>query len=158
MALAQSVSLSGAGEKMHDELFHPTIGGRVTSGKRPWRPVSIAYPAWFGGPLTAAVLGVVNGRRLGLTAQRLTAIGAAGLFAFAVWVAMSPEAGDFFGVRWAGGIAGVLVWLVVLGLQRKPFRAFTLGRAEPARLVGPGFAALIGCGLLELGVIYGLAR
>ncbi|GAB1692462.1 hypothetical protein [Krasilnikovia sp. M28-CT-15] len=158
MALAQAVRLGGAGEKMHDELLRPTMGGRSASGREPWRPSSIGYPAFLGGPLTAAVLGIINGRRLGLDAERLVAIGLAGLFAFAVRVAMSPQATDFFEVRWFGGLAGVLVWLLVLAMQRKPFRAFLLGRAEPARLFGPGFAALTGCGLLELGVIYGLAR
>ncbi|MFI5938520.1 hypothetical protein [Actinoplanes sp. NPDC051494] len=140
---------------MHEQLFRPTMGGRPAPGRRPWRPTSIAYPAFFGGPLTAAVLGIVNGRRLGLPAERLVVIGAAGLFAFAVRVAAG---GEIFDVRRWGGIAGLLVWLLVLALQRKPFRAFLFGRAEPANLVWPGLAALVSCGLLELGVIYGLTR
>jgi len=143
---------------MQDELFRPTMGGRPATGRRPWRPSSMAYPSFIGGPLTAAVLGVVNGRRLALAPERLVAIGAAGLFGFAVQVAMSPRATDFWGLQRLGEIAGVLVWLLVRGWQRRPFRAFLLGRAEPARLTVPGLVTVAGCALLELGVIYQVAR
>jgi hypothetical protein len=158
MALVHAVRLGGTGEKMHDELLRPTIDGRAPSGARPWRPLAIAYPAYLAGPLTAAVLGAVNGHRLGPATTRLAAIGAAGLFAFGARVALSPPADDFVDVRQVGGVAGLLVWLVVLGLQGKPFRAYLRGRARPSSLVRPGLAAVLGCGLLELGVIYGLVR
>ena len=42
---------------MQDELFNPTIRARDTAGKPPWRPDSIFYPAFFGGPIAAATLG-----------------------------------------------------------------------------------------------------
>jgi len=141
-----------------DELFTPTIRERPVGGKAPWRPQSIIYPAFFGGPLAGATLGVLNGRRLGIAPAQQLIIGVAGLVGFA---ARATVAGLFDGnsvVRLAGNLAGVLVWLVVLAFQRRPFRAFDYADGEPASLVGPGFAAFIGCGLLEALFIYALVR
>jgi hypothetical protein len=146
------------GTRMPDELFSPTIRDRPVSGKPPWRPESILYPAFFGGPLAAATLGVLNGRRLGLDTGRLATIAVAGLAAFAGRIAVSAAVEGNSGIRLAGTVAGILVWLVVLGFQRRPFRAFTYRQGEPAGLVGPGFAAFLGGGLLEAIVIFGLVR
>ena len=131
---------------------------RRGSGPPPWRPESILYPAFFGGPLAGATLGVLNGRRLGLARIQLLAIAAAGVVAFGARLAVSAALEENRGIRFAGTIAGVLVWLVVIAVQRRPFRAFTFGSGEPAGLVGPGFAAAIGCGLLEAVIIFGLVR
>jgi hypothetical protein len=143
---------------MQDELFSPTIRDRPTPGKPPWRPESILYPAFFGGPLAAATLGVLNGRRLALPGVQLLAIAAAGLVAFVARVAVSAAIDGNSGVRFAGTVGGILVWLVVLALQRKPFRAYTYRGGDPASLVGPGFAAFLGCGLLEAILIFALVR
>jgi hypothetical protein len=143
---------------MPDELFSPTIREQPAPGKPPWRPESILYPAFFGGPLAAATLGVLNGRRLRLPGRDLVLIAVAGLAAFGARLAVSAAVEGNSGVRLAGTVAGVLVWLVVLALQRKPFRLYTYRGGEPASLVGPGFAAFIGCGLLEAGLILGLVR
>ncbi len=62
------------------------------------------------------------------------------------------------GARLGGAVGGILVWLLVLAFQRRPFRAHVYGGGEPARMIGPGFAAAIGCGLLEAIVILALAR
>jgi hypothetical protein len=115
---------------MQDELFRPTMGGRTASGGWPWRHLSIVYPAYLAGPLTAAVLGVVNGRRLGLTTRRLAVAAVAGLSALAGRMAFSPR---------AGALAGVLVWLLVLELPRTPFRAFL---RDPGRPTSPAVPAL----------------
>jgi hypothetical protein len=45
-----------------------------------------------------------------------------------------------------------------LAFQRKPFRAYTFRDAEPASLTGPGIAAAIGGGLLEIILILVLVR
>jgi hypothetical protein len=142
---------------MHDELFRPTVREQPTPGKPPWRPESIVYPAFFGGPLAGALLGVLNGRRLGLAGWQLAVIGAAGLAGFGGRLALSAAVEGSSAVRLAGNVAGALVWLVVLAFQRRPFRAFTLRGTEPASLVGPGWAALLAGGALELIVIIGLA-
>ncbi len=143
---------------MPDELFTPTIRERPVGGKAPWRPQSIFYPAFFGGPLAAATLGVLNGRRLGLPVGQLLTIGAAGLAAIAGRIAVAALLDEKSSIRLTGTIAGVLVWLVVLAFQRGPFRAFAYGDGEPAGLTGAGFAAFLGCGLLEAIVIFALVR
>jgi len=138
---------------MQDDLFTPTIRERPASGRPPWRPDSIMYPAFFGGPLAATALGLMNGRRLGLTAGPLTVIALAGAAAFAARLAITAAFDGRSGIRFIGAVAGVLVWLVVLGFQRRPFRAFTLGDREPASLIGPGFAALLVGALVEAAAV-----
>jgi hypothetical protein len=143
---------------MRDDLFSPTIRDRPAPGRPPWRPESILYPAFFGGPLAAATLGVLNGRRLALPSGQLLAVAAAGLACSGARFALSAAIDGNAGVRVAGSAAGILVWVAVLALQRRPFRAYTFRGGEPANLVGPGFAAVLACGLLEAALIVGLAR
>jgi hypothetical protein len=143
---------------MQDELFRPTIQQRSAPDEPPWRPESIMYPAMFGGPLAATTLGVLNGRRLGLSGRQLLAIGAAGLVAFGARLAIGAATDGVSVVRVAGMLTGALVWLVVLSFQRAPFRAYSYGGGEPASLVAPGFAAVICCGVPESLLILGLVR
>lgn len=143
---------------MHDELFSPTIRDQPRPGRAPWRPESIVYPAFFGGPLAGALLGVLNGRRLALPTGQLVAIAGAGLVGFAARLAVGALADDNSGVRLSGTICGLLVWLAVLALQRRPFRLATLRGATPASLIRPGLAAALGCGLLEALLILVLVR
>lgn len=142
---------------MRDELFKPTIRGRGNAGPPPWRPDSIFYPAFFGGPIAAATLGLLNGRRLGLARGPLLAIAAAGVACFAVRVAVSTVIDDS-SLRLAGSVTGLLVALVVAAVERKPFRAFAYRGGKPASLVGPGILAVLGCGLLEAVLIIGVLR
>jgi hypothetical protein len=142
---------------MADDLFRPTIRERPVSGKRPWRPESIFYPAFFGGPLAAATLGLLNGRRLRIPGAHLALIAVAGLVAFGVRVGLSLWLAEGnSGVRLAGSVTGALAWLAVLSTERRPFRAYTYADGEPAGLVGPGFAAVIGLGLTEAIIIFAL--
>lgn len=143
---------------MHDELFSPTIRDRPPPGKPPWRPESIVYPAFFGGPIAGAVLGVLNGRRLALPTGQLLAVAGAGLAGFAARLAVGAFADGDSGVRLSGTVAGLLVWLAVLALQRRPFRLAVLRGVDPANLIGPGLAAAVGCGLLEAALILVLVR
>ena len=147
------------GDPMRDDLFQPTIRDEQSgSGEPPWRPESILYPAFYGGPLAGATLGVLNGARLGLPRPRLLVIAAAGLAAFAGRAAVTVALSGGSGLRLVGSVAGVLVWLVVLAFQRKPFRAYTFRDVEPDSLVGPGIAAAVGCGLLEIVLLVVLVR
>lgn len=143
---------------MQDELFSPTIEEQPAPGKPPWRPESILYPGFFGGPLAAATLGVLNGGRLALPRPQLFAIAAAGVAGFGGRLAIAAAVDGNAPVRFGAMIAGILVSLVVLAFQRKPFRAYTYRGGEPASLVGPGFAAAIGLGLLEAVLILVLVR
>ena len=143
---------------MQDDLFRPTIREQPTPGKPPWRPESIVYPAFFGGPLAAATLGLLNGHRLALPTGQLLAIAGAGVAGFAARVTVGALTDGNSTVRLAGTVCGLLVWLVVLSLQRRPFRVAILRGREPARLIGPGFAAAIVCGLLEALLLAVLVR
>ncbi|MFI5896279.1 hypothetical protein ACIA5D_39885 [Actinoplanes sp. NPDC051513] len=143
---------------MQDELFSPTIRERDNSARPPWRPDSIFYPAFFGGPIAAAVLGLLNARRLGLTRGTLLAIAAAGAIGFATRVVLSATIDGNSALRLLGSVTGVLVALVVAAVERRPFRAYVFRGGDPASLVGPGLLAAIGCGLLEAVLIIGLVR
>ena len=57
----------------------PTIHERPDRRRTPWRPQSILYPAFFGGALAAATLGMINSYRLRLPAMNMVVIGVAGL-------------------------------------------------------------------------------
>jgi hypothetical protein len=143
---------------MHDDLFRPTIREQPPPGKPPWRPESIVYPAFFGGPLAAATLGLLNGHRLALPAGQLAAIAGAGVAGVAARVTVGAFTEGNSPVRLAGTVCGLLVWLVVLSLQRRPFRVASLRGHGPARLIGPGFLAAIVCGLFEALLIVVLVR
>ena len=143
---------------MQDDLFRPTIQERPLPGRPPWRPESIFYPAFFGGPLAAATLGVLNGRRLGLRAGPLLAIAAAGLAAFVTRIVVTSLIDGNSGARLTGTLTGIAVWLVVLGFQRRPFRAIAYGGTEPSSLFRAGFAAAIGLGFLEAFILLVLVR
>jgi hypothetical protein len=139
---------------MQDDLFRPTITARPAPARPPWRPQSIVYPAFFGGPLAAGVLGVLNGRRLALPSWQLFVIGAVALAGVGGRVAISAAVG----LRFAGTVSGLVVWLVLLAFQRRPFRVVLLGGAEPASLVGPGLAAAIGGSLAEVALTLAVLR
>jgi hypothetical protein len=143
---------------MTDDLFRPTVREFPVSGKRPWRPESIFYAAFFGGPLTAGLLGVVNGRRLGLPTPRVLLIALAGVAGFGLWIvaALLTDANNV--VRLFGSITGSLAWLVVIAFQRGPFRAYAYGDGEPAKLLVPGLLAAIGLVLAQVIVIFMVAR
>jgi hypothetical protein len=141
-----------------DELFRPTIEARPAPVGRPWRPASIVYPAFFGGPLAAVVLGLLNGRRLALGRTALLGIAAAGAAGVAGRLMLTAVVHPHSVGRLLGGLAGLLVWLSVLAAQKRPFRAYELRGGEPAGLVGPGLAAVAGCGLLEVAVLVLVVR
>lgn len=134
---------------MNDDLFQPTIGSRPVLAVPPWRPSSIVYPAFFGGPLAVTVLGVLNARRLALGRNQQLAVAAAGLAAVVARLVVTGLLGGQTGGRVLGTLFGLAVWGVVAATQKKAFRAFEYGDREPASLFGPGLAAVIGCGLLE---------
>jgi hypothetical protein len=134
-----------------DELFRPTIETEpAPASAPPWQPDSIAYPAFFGGALAGTVLGLINGRRLGLRIGPLLCIAAAGAAAIAARALATAALDARSGTRLLGSIAGLAVWGVVLAFQKRPFRIYSARDREPASLVWPGIAAAIGCGLLEV--------
>lgn len=143
---------------MTDDLFSPTVREHPVSRKRPWRPESIFYAAFFGGPLTAAVLGVINGRRLGVPAPKVLLTALAGLAGFGAWIVAATVVDANNVVRLFGSITGSLAWLVVIAFQRAPFRAYTYGDGEPARLVLPGIVTAIVLVVAQATIIALVAR
>lgn len=136
---------------MDDELFRPTIETEPAPLSAPaWQPDSIVYPAFFGGALAATVLGLINGRRLGLRIGPLVGIAAAGVAAIAGRALATAALDARSGLRLLGSIAGLAVWGVIMLFQKRPFRIYTARDREPASLVWPGIAAAIGCGLVEV--------
>jgi hypothetical protein len=139
---------------MDEELLRPTIDAApVTGSSPPWRPDSIAYPAFFGGALAATVLGLINGRRLGVKLGPLLAIAATGIAAVVGRVLVTNAINAGGSTRVLGSAAGLAVWGVIMTVQKRPFRAFLYWGRDPASLVGPGWAAMIGCGLVETLVV-----
>ncbi|MBU2664993.1 hypothetical protein KOI35_15930 [Actinoplanes bogorensis] len=138
---------------MNDELFSPTIRDQAPPGRSPWRPESIVYPAFFGGPLAAATLGLLNGRRLGLPAGQMLIIAAAGVAGFAIRIGVVAAFDSTSNLRLVGIVTGILVWLVVLLFQRGRFRVAMLRGGKPARLILPGLLAAVGFAVIEAMVL-----
>ena len=138
---------------MTDDLFRPTIEDRATVTSPPWRPQSILYPAFFGGPLAGTVLGLLNGRRLRLATGPMLAIAAAGAAAIVARFLVTSALDGRTSARLIGATAGVARVGRRRSVQKRPFRVYEIGGGEPASLVGAGFAAAIGCGILEAVVL-----
>lgn len=143
---------------MQDELFNPTVEAPPPLINRPWSVDSIAYPAFIGGPMTAALLGILNHRRLALVDRGPWLIAGTGLAGFLAHVAVAVAyAEEPVITKLAGRLGGVAVWVTVLVLQRRAFRTHLVRGGAVASLLGPGIAAVIGCGLLENALVYLLA-
>jgi hypothetical protein len=145
---------------MADELLRPTIVANVDLSVRPWRLMSQAYVAFFGGVIAVTVIAWLNARRLGVGAaqQRLIlGVGAIALVVSAGVVVLLTDDDAGSGLRVATRVVAVLCCLVQLRLQRPMDRAFQLRGADYKSLWGPGIAAVIGLGLLEVLLLAGLA-
>jgi hypothetical protein len=135
---------------MSDELFRPTIDPRSAKQMTPpWRVESLAFPAFFGGALAVTVLGLINGRRLGLRRVPLLAIAATGVAAVVARILLTDIIDRTSGTRFLGSLVGIAVWGVIYATQARPYRQFLLLRKDPARLWWPGLAAVLGLGLGE---------
>jgi hypothetical protein len=141
--------MTTSGSLVNDDLFTPTVTARASDLRRPWRVDSLLYPAFFGGPLAATVLGLINGRRLGLETRAIMAVAATGLVAIAGRIAVIGVFGQLTGARVVSALAGIAVWGAILVTQRSAFRGFQLTGGEPAGLLWPGLAAVVGGFLVE---------
>lgn len=135
---------------MSDDLFTPTITSAVPA-KPPWRVDSLVYPAFFGGPLAAAVLGLLNARRLRVGPLAFLAVAATGIGAIAVRIAFLVSIGGLLlgAYTLVGVVPGLAVWAAIRSTQNRPYRSFALRGGEPAKLFWPAVAAVLGCGLAE---------
>jgi hypothetical protein len=125
-------------ERDDDDLFAPSLAGVRRSlpprGRRPWRLGSQFYVAVFGGPVAAGLVGLLNGRRLGLERGRLAAIagiGAAALVAVAVVAAVVAErAEEQRPLRLVAMAGGAVAYLGTRRLQRDADRRYGVGRSH----------------------------
>ncbi|GAB2600049.1 hypothetical protein [Kribbella endophytica] len=138
---------------MADELLRPTITANVDLSVRPWRLMSQAYVAFFGGVLAVTVIAFLNARRLGVDAARqrqILAVGVVALVVSAAVVVFLTDDDASSGLRIATRVVAVVCCLVQLRIQRPMDRAFQLRGTDYKSLWGPGIAAVIGLGLVEL--------
>jgi hypothetical protein len=146
---------------MPDELLRPTIGADIDQSVRPWRLMSQAYVAFFGGVLAVTLIAFLNARRLGVQASKrrlILALGAVGLvIAGAVVVLLTDELAVSSGLRVAIRVVAVVTCLAQLRIQQPMDRAFQLRSSEYASLWGPGIGAVLGCGLIEVLLLAGVA-
>ncbi|GAA0588048.1 hypothetical protein GCM10009534_22890 [Kribbella sandramycini] len=104
---------------------------------RPWRLMSQAYVAFFGGVIAVTVVAWVNSRRLGVDAgkRRLIVLtGVAGLAVVIALFAFLPFDEPNSGLRVIVRAVAVVACLVQMRLQRQMDRAFQLRGVEYASL------------------------
>lgn len=129
------------------DLLQPSLqdeAPRTPPKRKPWRVGSQVYVAFFGGPVAAAIIGVINAGRLRMPAGQQAAIAVAALVALGALVAVGSASVDALrlGVR----VAGLAVYGVVYLLQRKPDRIYHYyngGDEAYSELFAPGFAAVL---------------
>lgn len=142
---------------MSDELLRPTIGADVDVTVRPWRLMSQAYVAFFGGVIAVTVIAWLNARRLGVPALGRWQILGSGLGGFLlvalVLEALTGEVTVAPGMRIVIRVIAVVTCLVQLRIQRPMDRAFQLRGGEYKSLWLPGLAAVIVGGVLEVAVL-----
>ncbi|MEV8371340.1 hypothetical protein AB0P21_01330 [Kribbella sp. NPDC056861] len=147
---------------MPDDLLRPTIGADVDMSARPWRLMSQAYVAFFGGVIATTVIAFLNARRLGVPVRgrwQIALSGLAGLLLVAFVLEMLTgevsvlSAVDSSGTRVVIRVIAVLTCLLQLRIQQPMDRAFQLRGAEYKSLWLPGLAAVIGGGLFEVGLL-----
>ncbi|MGY4766465.1 hypothetical protein ACXC9Q_06035 [Kribbella sp. CWNU-51] len=138
---------------MPDELLRPTIGAGVDMSVRPWRLMSQAYVAFFGGVIGSTIIASLNARRLGVDAAKrrlILLIGAGGLVAvIAVSTLLNGDDDLASGFGVAIRVVAIVTCLAQLRLQRPMDRAFQLRGTDYGSLWGPGIAATIGGAIAE---------
>lgn len=143
---------------MPDELLRPTIGADVDMSVRPWRLMSQTYVAFFGGVIAVTVIAFLNARRLGVAPDKrrlILVVGAVSLVVAGVVITLltNGDGATSSGLRVAIRVVAVACCLIQLRIQRPMDRAFQLRGTDYGSLWGPGIAAVIGCGLLEAGLL-----
>jgi hypothetical protein len=142
---------------MSDELLRPTIGADVDVTVRPWRLMSQAYVAFFGGVIAVTVIAWLNARRLGVPARGRRQILGSGLGGFLlvalVLELLTGEVTVAPGMRIVIRVIAVVTCLIQLRIQQPMDRAFQLRGGEYKSLWLPGLAAVIVGGVLEVVVL-----
>lgn len=150
-----------------DELFSPSLTQtqrrELAAGERPWRLGSQFYVAFFGGPLAAGAIGFLNGRRLGLTRERLWALPALGIAGFLACLAATAafiEADSGNSPRLVVAATGIATYVSARQLQKDADRRYGISRNEGEAydsLWIPGLVAVLVFGITTLVVLAGIA-
>jgi hypothetical protein len=123
------------GDPEHD-LFTPSLEGerrqQLPEGSRPWRLASQFYVAALGGPVAAGLVGVLNGRRLGIPGRQLALIAGVAVVALAcaVVIAAAVNRDDNSPVRLVLVAAGVVAYLAIRQVQVDADRRYAAGSAR----------------------------
>ena len=142
-------------ERNLDDLYTPTLSdvpAQAVDAPRPWRLASQFYVAFFGGPLAAAAVGYLNGKRLGLARDRLLAIVGIGVAALAVTVAaVAFGRGSGGATRLVSQASGVVAFLAIRELTKSADHRYAIrvrGDDAYAPLWRPGIAIVLVCGIV----------
>jgi hypothetical protein len=147
-------------ENPSDDLFTPTLvdlPARPAGTPRPWRLSSQLYVAFLGGPLAAAAVAWLNGRRLGLEPARLRLVPAVGALGLGVALAVAAAAHASGSVpRIVSQVSGIACFFVLRELQRPAdhrYRMAARGKGDAYEsLLGPGLAIAVVCGLITAAI------
>lgn len=157
----------------NDELLQPTLAADldVRGFGRLFKPQSILWPTFFGGPIAGGILFGMNYARMGrrdLAVRCWTAAAIVGvLFAIGVGLYFSQPGvldsnadarGTSRVARYAIMGASVGMGWFVAKHQEPRFAAWESAANEPAKLLGPGLlAVIVGASVLGAGVVATLA-
>jgi hypothetical protein len=133
---------------MPDELLRPTIGAGVDMSVRPWRLMSQAYVAFFGGVIASTAVAFLNSRRLGVDAAKRRLILLTGLVGLVAVVALFVLL-DGESLQVSSRVVAVLCFMVQLRLQRPMDRAFQLRGTDYGSLWAVGIGLTIGGAVTE---------
>jgi hypothetical protein len=148
-----------------DDLLSPTLAGTrheaLPAGRRPWRLGSQFYVAVLGGPVAAGLVGWLNGKRLGLAANRLAAVAGIAVAALAgvavAAAALKSEEGR--PLRLVSMVGGAVAYLGIRELQKDTDRRYGAGRSDQERydsLWLPGLGMVVLGGIVSALVIVGV--
>ena len=155
-------------DRAHEHnLLEPALRGvsrsRRDEGDQPWRLGSQLYVGFFGGPLAVAAIAWINSDRLGMPARRRLLTLVVGLAAFLAMLvaAVATEQGIGGSQRLVLSLAGVASFGILFLLQRSPdrvYHAFAEGDEDQMydSLWGPGLAATLGFGFVQVAILLAL--
>lgn len=155
-----------------DDLLAPTLGNEqqppAKSKNKPWQPQSMFYVAFFGGALAYAVIAIINGRRIGLSKSYINLIVLlcfVGLVASFFMHSVFPVIDSNFvfhrenrlAIKFGDRVIGVVLSLICASFINEANRIYQYRyNTGYESLVGPGIAATVGLGSLQLVLIYAI--
>lgn len=152
-----------------DDLLTPSLGRDqqpVKQNNKPWLPQSMMYVAFFGGALAYTVIAIINGRRIGLSKDKINLIALLCFVGLAVSFSIHsiyPVIDSNFilhkenklAIRLGDRVIGVVLYLICAPFINNANRVYQYRyQTGYASLLGPGIAACIVCGTIQMLLIY----